>query len=208
MITPSRPLAMVRAALGAVLAIGLLAAQAACSPPTPPPATPDTPGGPATHATSPVDPTASWTAYHDASIHLSLRYPPAWQQRTCAGAAHTSLFLAPSAAALGVCGSDFGGQMSVVAFDGDQRAALHLTGSHPISGTASAGGVDGTRESVTADASDSGLGPAAGTILVAYVFYTGGLTYRFGYTQAPSGATATDVQADFNTIVERTVTFG
>src|SRR5262249_6608023 len=154
-----------RAILGVVV-LGLLVTQAACDGPSTPPATPDTSTPPAAVATTtpaapttPADPTAAWTPYHDASIHLSLRYPPAWQQRTCDVSGRASLYLAPTAEALAVCMSDNVGQISIVALDGDQRAALHLTGSHLTSNPVTVGGVNGTMEQDTAVASGMGLGP-------------------------------------------------
>jgi hypothetical protein len=42
---------------------------------------------------------------------------------------------------------------------------------------------------------------------VAYLFYTGGMTYRISYSQAPTGATSTDVLADFELMATRTFRF-
>jgi hypothetical protein len=106
-----------------------------------------------------------------------------------------------------VCNSDFSGQMSAIVFDGDQRAALHLSGTGLTSTPVTVAGVAGTREQAVAEASDTGVGPAAGSVLVTYVFFTGGLTYRLGYVQAPSGPTSTNVLADFDLMATRALQF-
>jgi hypothetical protein len=119
--TPSPTGPALRSILAVVVTIGVLAAMAACDSGGSPPSTPPTPAGRSTPSPTspPADPTVGWTPYHDASDHVSLRYPPAWQHRTCTVGTHTSLYLAPSPAALGVCASGFTGQMSVVILDGD-----------------------------------------------------------------------------------------
>jgi hypothetical protein len=207
---------LVRSALGAATALGLLAISTACSPASPAPTTPAT--SPATSpasptaavsatSTTPADPTAGWSPYHDATARLSLRYPPAWQQRTCTGGEFTSLYLGPTAADVAACNSDFTGQISAIVFSGDQRSSLHLTGSGLTSTAVTVDGVGGSREQATAAPSEAEIGPAAGSVLVVYAFYTAGQTYRFGYVQAPSGATSTNVLSDFDLMVTRTVQF-
>jgi len=200
---------MRRAILGVVVALGLLATQAACNRTDTPPTTPTTPATSGTTVapvvTTSTDPTAGWTPYHDASINLSLRYPPAWQQRTCEVGGHTSLYLAPTADALAVCMSDNTGQVSIVPLDGDQRSALHLTGTGLTSSPVTVAGVAGTREQDVAAGSETGLGPAAGSVEIVYVFFAHGLTYRIAYVQAPSGPTSTNVQDTFNQIVTNTL---
>jgi hypothetical protein len=195
-----------------MLAVSLRGTQAACSPADEPPGTPTTPPAAVetttavpTTTTPPADPTLGWTPYRDTVDHFSLRYPPGWQQRTCLGSPHTALFLGPSADALALCNSGFVGQMSVAAIPGDERATYHVTGTGAASASITVDGVSGTRETATASATD--LGPPAGTRLVAYLFYTGGMTYRCSYAQAPSGPTSTDVLADFDLMVTRTFRF-
>jgi hypothetical protein len=99
--------------------------------------------------------------------------------------------------------SDNTGQIAFAVLDGDQRATLHLTGSGLTSTPVTVSGNAGTMEQDTAVAAD--LGPVAGTVEVAYVFFAHGLTYRMAYLQAPSGPTSTDVRADFNLIIHNTL---
>ena len=194
-----------RAPLLATLA---LLGLAGCAPSTPPgaPATVPAPVPATTTATTPADVTAGWTPYSDAVDHFSLRYPPAWQHRSCPSGGHIGLFLAPTTAGVGVCNSGFVGQMSIVAVTGDERAAYQITGEPGVvSAPVTVGGVAGTRQSVTL--SGAGLGPPAGTREVVYLFFTGGRTYRCAYDQTPTGATATDVLADFDLLVTHTLAF-
>jgi hypothetical protein len=200
--TTSISISVRRAVLGVVVALGVLATQA-CNTPSPGPDTHTPPTTAAPVVTTTADPTAGWTPYSDASIHLVLRYPPAWQQRQCSAGDHTALYLAPTMDALGVCMSDNTGQISIAALDGDQRSALHLTGSGLTSTSVTVSGVAGTMEQDTAVASD--VGPVAGTVEVAYVFFAHGLTYRLAYSQAPSGPTSTDVRTDFDLTIHNTL---
>lgn len=192
------------AVVGATLAISLLTA---CSPPSPTPSTPATSAPVTATSSAPADPTRDWSTYHSGTDRLTLRYPPTWQLRTCGGTPHTSVFLGPTGDSVAVCNSDFSGQMSAVVFDGDQTSALHMSGSGVSSTPVTVAGVAGTREQGTAVASASGVGPVAGSILVTYVFFTGGLTYRLGYVQAPTGPTSTNVLPDFDLLVTRTLQF-
>ena len=201
-------LSVVRAAAAVLLVASTLTA---CDGGTPAPAPTTAAAEPATVATvaptTPADPTASWTAYSDPVDHFSLRYPPAWQQRACPSDVHTGLFLAPSVDALAICNSGFVGQMSVVAVTGDEHNALQLSDLPDlVTAAVTVGGHAGTRQAGTAVASDTGVGPVAGTRLVVYVFVNGGRTYRLAYAQAPSGPTSTNVLADFDLMVTRTLT--
>jgi hypothetical protein len=196
-----------------------LALAAGCSPgPATPAATGSSPAsaGPsaspspsasATPSASPPDATAGWTSYSDTTDRYSLRYPPSWVRRICHVSGHANLYLAPSTAALGVCNSDFVGQMSVLILSGDQRAALHLSGSTYtglVTSSVTVDGVIGQRQVATVAVTGE-LGPVAGTHLEQYLFFVHGRTYRTFYSQAPSGATATDVRADFELMVEHTL---
>jgi hypothetical protein len=200
-----RSLKPILVAAAFALTLGTLTA---CSPPTTPPAGGETvPPATAvtTVATTPTDPTAAWTRYSDAVDHFSLRYPPTWQQRTCPGSDHTALFLAPTTDALAICNSGFVGQMSVAAVPGDQRSGYQVDGTDAVSTLVTIDGVTGTHEWANATATD--LGPPVGTHVVAYLFYTGGMTYRLSYAQAPTGATSTDVLADFELMATHTFRF-
>jgi len=166
-------------------------------------ATPRASGAPS----STPDATAGWARYSDVTDQFSLRYPPAWLQRTCVVDVHTSLFLAPSSPALGVCNSGFGGQMYVGAATGDQRTVFALTG-YPdlVNTTVTVNGVTGMRQSATVSAATD-MGPAVGTRLVKYLFFTHGRTYQCNYTQGPSGPTSTNLVADFDLMVTGTLAF-
>jgi len=201
------------AVLAAAIVLGLGLSTAACTKtPTDPVPGPTTAAGTSAAAPTPTptptrDATAAWTPYRDATDGFSLRYPTTWVQRTCPAGGHTGLFLAPSSAALAVCNSDNVGQISVTVIPGDQRAGFTLTGSTGLASTpVTVGGVAGTRHSGTAVEPEA-LGPPAGTRQILYVFFTGGRTFVCSYSQAPTGATATDVAADFDLMVTATLSF-
>jgi hypothetical protein len=151
------------------------------------------------------DDVSAWTPYVDAADKFSLRYPPAWQQRTCKVGAHTTLYLAPTAAGLGVCNSDASGMMSIGAQDGDQRAALKWTATtYPDVTTANVSTASLTAIRQTATVSSSAaLGPEPGSKLVQYLFYSSGRTYLASYTQKPADTSAL---ADFDRLVTTTFT--
>jgi len=122
-------------------------------------------------------------AYRDAVDHFALRYPPAWANRTCPAGGHTGLYLAPTSAGLGVCNSGFTGQMSVAAVAGDQRLAYGLSGSDLITTAVTVGGVTGARQSALRPHRTLARRPAPARWSTC--FFTGGLTYRCSYSQAP-----------------------
>lgn len=130
-------------------------------------------------ASTPVpDATTSWTAYADTADDFSLRYPPAWEQLTCAVSGHTTLYLAPSTATLGSCNSGFEGQMYIGVAGGDQRAAYTWAASGGYSSVASqsvmVGGVSALRQTATVPES-AAAGPVPGSKMVHYVLYSAGL---------------------------------
>src|SRR5437870_1320407 len=84
-----------------VLALGLGLGAAVAKYVNPfPAATPELSAGPSPSAAAPstptLDPTASWATYSDTTDQFSLRYPPAWQHRTCVVNGHATLYLAPT----------------------------------------------------------------------------------------------------------------
>jgi hypothetical protein len=206
------------AILAAAIVLGVGLSTTACTKtatdpvPAPTTAAPTSAAGTSAAAPSPSptatrDATAAWTPYRDATDGFSLRYPATWVQRTCPAGGHTGLFLAPSSAALAVCNSGNVGQMSVTVIPGDQRAGFTLAGSTGLVSTpVTVGGVAGTRHSGTAVEPEA-LGPPAGTRQILYVFFTRGRTFVCSYSQAPTGATATDVAADFDLMVTTTLSF-
>jgi len=199
------------AVLAAAIALGVGLSVSACTKtptdPVPSPTAAATTTAAAPTPTPSRDATAAWTPYRDSTDGFSLRYPTNWAQRTCPAGGHTGLFLAPSSAALAVCNSDNVGQMAVTVIPGDQRAGFTLAGSTGLVSTpVTVGGVAGTRQSGTAVEPEA-LGPPAGTRQIMYVFFTGGRTYVCSYSQAPTGATATDVAADFDLMVTATLSF-
>jgi hypothetical protein len=204
-----------RALLVSVLLLGFsLGLLSGCDSGTTPTTTPSaasttsTPSPTPATTTSPPDPTAGWTAYSDTTDRFSLRYPPSWVHRTCVVSGHTSLYLAPSTAALGVCSSGFVGQMYVIPFAGDQRSTLVLGSDFTglVNTPVTVAGVAGQRESATV-ATSMGIGPVPGTKVVQFLFFTNGRTYLCRYNQAPSGPTSTNVQADFELMVTSTLAF-
>jgi hypothetical protein len=154
---------------------------------------------------APAAATADWTRYSDAADHFALRYPSAWQQRTCAVSGHTTLYLAPTTDTLGACNSGFAGQVYVAAVGGDQRSTYtwSTTGGYDDvkSQTVTVAGFTATRQ--TANVPDSAAaGPVPGSKQVQYLLYAGGRTYIAVYSQAPS---APDTLADFDTMIKQTL---
>ena len=192
--------------LGLGIAIGQFALPHPAASPAPT-ASPKATPAPSPKATPTPDPTAGWTPYSDSTDQYSLRYPSAWLHRTCESGGHTSLFLAPTTATLGACNSDFGGQMMLAAASGDQRTAYTLVVADGYGSLTSAdvtiGGVTGTRQSATVTAAAQ-IGPAVGTKVVRYVFYTAGRTYLASYSQVP---TAPNTLADFDLMIKTTLKF-
>ena len=203
-------LAILAAVLVLGLALGVAVAKYATPFPYtgPSPAASSSPKPAASASASPSatpDVTAAWTHYSDPVDKFSLRYPNAWQHRTCLVDGHTTLYLAPTTATLGVCNSGFGGQMSVGAFSGDQRASFKWTTGYGSLTTSdvTVAGVAGIRQSATVTAS-AGLGPEPGSKLAQYLFYTGGRTYIATYTQGPAYP---DTLSDFDLMVGNTLVF-
>lgn len=149
--------------------------------------------------------TPAWATYSDPADKFSLRYPSTWQQRVCTTDNHATLYLAPSTATLGVCNSDFGGQISVGARDGDQRAELKWSSGYAdITATnITVAGASGIRQTATVSVGAE-IGPEPGSKLVQYLVYKNNRTYTALYTQRPS---APDTLADFELMVKTTFTF-
>jgi hypothetical protein len=160
---------------------------------------------PATSNTPSPGPTASWVSYADPVSKFSLRYPPSWQQRICNADARTVLLLAPTTATLGVCNSDFGGQISLSTHDGDQRTALKWTDGYTNITTTDVAmtGATAIRQTATVSAGAE-IGPEPGSELVQYIIYKNTRTYLALYTQQPSGP---NILADFDLMVKTTLTF-
>jgi hypothetical protein len=157
-----------------------------------------------------VDPTASWTAYSDATGKFSLKYQPAWKKQNCGTEGIATVFLAPTAAAQAICSSGHGAQITIYSSAGDTSSAQVFKAAAGFSGittvASTINGVTGTLSKATFGG-NAGSNLPAGTIEERYVFVTRGRTFIANYIQSPSGDYATNVQSDFELIVTNTWRF-
>jgi type II secretory pathway pseudopilin PulG len=163
---------------------------------------------------STTDPTTGWTAYSNKDGDYSLKYPKTWITASHPELCNPELLLlGADSKSVGVCASEGFGLITVASEKGDTSSANDLTKScsDVTKEKVTAGGIEGTRQSVTVSANQQGtqancasLGYDDGTKLVLYVFYTGGRTYTARYAQTPSYP---DVLSDFDLMVTKTLKF-
>ena len=160
--------------------------------------------------TKEADPTTGWTAFDSDSGVFSLRYPSDWLIPTNLELCSEGLILiAPDAASLGKCATEFSGQISISSVAGDSSADLIPSEGYEgiVTEDVTVDSVAGKKYTATAQDQETIFmvgGLPDNTKLVRYVFVTGGRTYIASYIQEPS---FTDVLTFFNLIVNNTLEF-
>lgn len=161
------------------------------------------------------DPTKNWKAYSSKEGKFSLRYPQGWVQATHPELCPEGwLLLGATAATVGKCGSDSGGQMSISTSEGDTRAQVRMDKTlfpdlavtpvtlHEVMGEM----LVGTYKEISGGV--QGIGALKdGTIHVQYIFYTNNKTYLLQYFSRNNSEVYPDVLGDFNTMVIKTLKF-
>lgn len=158
------------------------------------------------------DPTSNWVIYKDAGGLFELKHPASWVVADRLELCTPSLLLiGANKDAVGRCGSDSGGQMSVFAQAGDQSNAYALTQKdYPDVKTelARVNGAIGVKQSGTYQPKEEsmGLGPQPGDKIVVYALLKDNVTYVAQYNIRKINPYP-DVQADFETMVKQTLKF-
>lgn len=165
--------------------------------------------------------TANWTAYSSQAGQFSLKYPKTWVQAQDPSLCSSGmLLLGPDKASVGHCGSEDFGQISVVSTAGDNRADYDISKSPDYKdiktkdvtvSKVQGKRIEATAIDVAANPNDSSqalaTGYPAGTKVVKYLFFTNNRTYEATYVQKVSGAGSTNVLADFDLMITKTLKF-
>lgn len=158
--------------------------------------------------TTAADPTANWTKFSSTGGKFNFKYNPDWKKLTCDD--DSTVYLAPTTAALAVCNSDSGSQITIYSQAGDHRSDQRLTAADGYTSITSenvtVSSVTGTRMRGVLT-TPGPVGSPANTITVIYSFYTNGRTYTASYNQEPSGARSQNVLSDFDLLVKNTFKF-
>lgn len=152
------------------------------------------------------DPTADWATYSSKEGEYSFKYPKTWVQASHPEKCNPGLVLfGVNAASVGICASGNGGQMSFSSQPGNVVATAKMqNASYPdVTSTAvTINGVAGTKQTGTyKDVDGMGVGPAEGTKLTQYTFFTNGKTYIATYSVGNPASPYPDGLSDFNTLM-------
>lgn len=158
-----------------------------------------------------ADPTADWVAYSNVAGEFSFKHPVTWVKASSPETCHEStILIAPTKESVGVCATEYGGQIQISSTAGDVRGDYKFTGAYYTGSdeeSVTVGGVAGNKLSATISGMEAEVmvgGWPDGTKIVRYVFFTKGKTYVATYVQEP---TYPDVLADFNILIEKTFKF-
>ena len=207
-----------RRLMDAALSVCLYSLILSCGAPSPAPTAVEVPtptfvpNGPSespTFAPSPSSdsPTDGWILLSSPTGSYSFRHPTNWNFSNCPG---DSFSAASAQLPDGGCHGEGSGSFEalVLSIAGDHRSApanheYLFVGTVQSSSQLVVDGSTGTRFAALIS-QDPGMGPAAGTTQVLYVFYAGGRTYLLLYQHQPSLA---DRSATFDTLVSKTLRF-
>lgn len=158
------------------------------------------------------DPTAEWATYSSKEGEFSFKYPKTWVQASHPEKCNPGLVLfGVNAASVGTCASGNGGQMSFSSQPGNVVATAKMqNASYPdvTSAAVTINGVAGTKQAGTyKDVDGMGVGPAEGTKLTQYTFFTNGKTYIATYSVGNPASPYPDGLSDFNTLMTTTFKF-
>lgn len=161
------------------------------------------------------DPTKNWKAYSSKEGKFSLKYPQGWVQATHPELCQEGwLLLGATAATVGKCGSDSGGQMSISTSEGDIRSQVRMDktlfpdlATKPVNVYGVMGEMlIGTYKETSSDVQEIGA-LKDGTKQVQYIFHTNNKTYVLQYFSRNNSEVYPDVVGDFNTMVTKTFKF-
>lgn len=157
-----------------------------------------------------ADLTDDWVEYSNAPGDYSFKHPASWVQAPHPELCTDGLALfGTNEASVGRCASESGGQMLFSSVAGDVRGDYAFTDGYTdaTSEAATVQGVEGVKNSARVAPVEEDLiggGYAEGTLLVRYIFYTGGRTYLMQYAAATDYP---DSLVYFNLLVTHTFRF-
>lgn len=160
--------------------------------------------------TEEADPTEGWKEYVSTEGKFSFKYPANWltadSPELCS---EGTVMIAPTKETLGKCASDFGGQVLLSMYTGNETEAFRLRSDQYKNLTETkveVDGVSGTRQAgvYSPDQEPQGMGPVVGTEEILYVFEVDGNVFSAQYGQRPGFP---DVKKEFDLIVTKTLKF-
>jgi hypothetical protein len=156
------------------------------------------------------DPTANWTIYTSDTGKFAIKYPKTWVKASNPELCSDGIFLlGANSDSVGKCGSEDFGQIAIT-WQNEAVACPDLSPSEWSDITrkefvATAAQTTGVLQTGVSKQSDQLLGAVpAGAKLIQYCIEENNITYHLSYTQLPSYP---DAQADFNTMVTKTLQF-
>lgn len=162
-------------------------------------------------STAQKDPTADWVKYSSKAGQFSLKYPASWVKAFPVESCETDdslLLLGANNSSVGAHCSDSGGQMAVIANNGDLRSSLKLESNLTLTDIKTEevkiDGVVGIKQTGTFKEHSEFGNFDVGDKEVQYTFYTNGKTYTLSYLTAKNYP---DALSDFNLMVIKTLKF-